>query len=317
MSLTNLFRRRFIFRVLRVIFYRLSMRMINYDRRTSCRNIKTDAGPVIRNIQGSKMWLDPADEGIARDLIIYGIREYETTALVKSIVAPGDVIMDIGANIGYYALMESGLAGSAGKVYAVEPNPQSVEILKRNVQMNGLKNVKVFSLAIGDKDGAGKLNISRKSNWCSMSGEKSELFVDSVEVAVVSVDSFIKDRARPDFIRMDVEGFEYEIIKGMRKLMASDGRLGLLIEVHAAFLGVDKTRALLKALKENGFEAKKVIIKKIPEPFHVPRWLNNALNYLSNKIGERDYSDASIDCLINDELFLSDVKFFEAYFVKR
>ena len=306
----------FIFRVIRAIFYHLTVAMINYARRKSCRNLKTDAGLIIRDVQGSKMWLDSADEGISRDLIIYGVREYETTALVKSIIAEGDVVINIGANLGYYTLMESKFAGSAGKVYAIEPNPQSVEILKHNVQINGLKNVEVFSMSIGDKDGTGKLNISRKSNWCSMSRHKSKAFVGSVDVTVVSVDSFIKDRARPDFIRMDVEGYEYEIIKGMRSLMARDGRLGLLIEVHAEFLGADKTRSLLKVLKENGFKAKKVIIKKFPEPYHIPRWFNNVLDYLSKKIGERDYSDVSIDYLIDDELFLIDAKYFEAYFIK-
>ena len=84
---------------------------------------------VIRNIHDYKMYLDASDMGLCRSLILFGTREVDHKILLEKIAKPGMNVLDIGANIGYYALMELGLIGREGKLIAVEPSPKNIEIL--------------------------------------------------------------------------------------------------------------------------------------------------------------------------------------------
>ena len=75
---------------------------------------KSRKGFILMEIIGNKMYLDLADEGISRELMLDGIREYLNIADVKGELKKGDVVVDIGANIGYYALLEAQLVGDEG-----------------------------------------------------------------------------------------------------------------------------------------------------------------------------------------------------------
>ena len=88
---------------------------------------------VVRNIHDYKMYLDASDMGLCRSLILFGTREVDHKILLEKIVKPGMTILDIGANIGYYALMELGLIGSNGKLIAVEPSPRNIDIFQKNL----------------------------------------------------------------------------------------------------------------------------------------------------------------------------------------
>ena len=91
---------------------------------------------VIKKIQGSKMLLDLRDKGIHKDLFLYGCREPECTKIVQKELCEGMKVVDIGANIGYYALMEAQIVGDSGKIYAIEPEPRNFRMLERNIEMN-------------------------------------------------------------------------------------------------------------------------------------------------------------------------------------
>ena len=96
---------------------------------------KTKSGTVTRYVQGSKMQLHLDDGGISADLALDGIREPLSTKTVHEEVREGYTVVDIGANIGYYALMESGLAGKKGKVYAIEPSQNNFSNLVKNIKL--------------------------------------------------------------------------------------------------------------------------------------------------------------------------------------
>ena len=87
--------------------------------------------------QGSKMFVDPRDEGIAMFLVTDGVFDPHETELVRGMLEPGMVVADIGANIGYYTLIAARCVGEGGQVYAFEPVPSNYELLARSIKANG------------------------------------------------------------------------------------------------------------------------------------------------------------------------------------
>lgn len=205
------------------------------------------------------MMLRTDDKGIAKDLIIDGVRERESTKMVRRIIKKGAVVIDIGANIGYYALLESKLAGSEGMIYAIEPSPENVRALKKNLRINNRKNMRIFELAIGDKQGKAVMNISPHSNLNTFVSQEGREVVGKINVPMTTLDAFLKGKKHPDFIRMDVEGYEYNVLKGMKKTLQAKKPFSFFIEVHFHIMSKSQSSAVLKTLEKNGFETVKVV----------------------------------------------------------
>jgi len=234
---------------------------------------------VVVDIYGSKMWLNLRDKGISKDLFLYGKREPISTdyLITSNILKEGDVVLDIGANIGYYVLIESMLVGDSSKVYAIEPVSSNFKALESNIKLNNCKNVEIFNLAVGDKDRKSLIYVSNQSNRSAM--ERNLVGGDIVgveEVDVVSVDSFLKDKHIPNLIRMDVEGYEYQIIKGMTKTLKENEKI--MMELHYRFLPKEQLEEMLQILKENNFKVQFAIYEhKVNE--------NKVVQYLLHKAG--------------------------------
>lgn len=212
---------------------------------------------VIVDVNGSKMWLNIGDKGVSRQLLLYGKREpICTNYLMNSgVLKEGDVVLDIGANIGYYVLIESKLVGDLGKVYAIEPVSSNIKALKRNIKLNNRENVEIFRLAVSDKGEKSRVYIS---DSCNLSAMERSLVSGNIigveEVDVVTVDSFLKDKNIPDLIRMDVEGYEYNIIRGMTKTLQENTEI--LMELHPLKLSKEQLEEMFEILKANNFKVK-------------------------------------------------------------
>lgn len=248
-------------------------------------------GPlIVKDVQGSKMCLNISDKGVSRELAMVDIREKLLTGTLQGELKEGDCVLDIGANIGYYALMEARLVGSKGKVYAVEPVPHNIQLLQESVKLNNYNNIETFQQAIGQDDGTLSLYISDHPNWCSV--YPSGKVMGQIDVVVNSLDSFLKNKRRPDIIRMDVEGYEYEIVNGMRSLLESRVPLRLFIEFHPDIMGRQRAADLLSLLKQHRFQLKKLILEPNIYPpgsrlaWHIVDGLNK--NQLKMKFGARE-----------------------------
>lgn len=180
---------------------------------------------VQRIFGGIGMLLDPSLGGIHKDLFIYGIREpFSTRILVMELkrIKRG-VVVDIGANIGYYALIEAQVLGENGVVYAIEPSLRNLKFLIFNILLNSLQDrVKVRRIAIGDKDDEAFLEIGEAPNLdrgSPLALEKGSRLREQVKMR--TLDTFVDEEGleRVDFIRMDVERFEYRIIKGAKRTL--------------------------------------------------------------------------------------------------
>lgn len=227
------------------------------------------SSPVIREIQGSRMRLSFKDKGVSRELTLVNVREGLLTRTVQAELKEGICVLDIGANIGYYALMEANRVGESGQVYAVEPVPANMLVLEDNIGLNDYKNIQAFNQAMGDCDGNLSMYISDHPNWCSFYPSGS--IIGQIEVPVNRLDTFLKDKRRPDIIRMDVEGYEYEIFSGMPELLSSGAPLRLFVEFHPDIMGPERAAEFISILKRHGFELRKVILE--PNIYPPCSWL--------------------------------------------
>jgi FkbM family methyltransferase len=142
---------------------------------------------------------------------------------IKAFVRPGDLVIDLGANAGWYAVALAGLVGSEGQVYAIEPVPETFEILSTVVQTLGLKNVEVFNCAVSDKNGSGVMELP-KFEYGGTNFYMAHLVArgtasstkDQCEVALRSLDSLMRGKSLPKvtFVKCDVEGHELAVLKG-------------------------------------------------------------------------------------------------------
>lgn len=216
-------------------------------------------------INGSRMFLDlRGDQGLSRDLFFYRRREVpETEYLMQTnVLKKGDTMFDLGANIGYYVLLESKLVGDTGVVYAMEPVSKCFERLKENVELNNLKNVQLFKVGAGDKNTKAFINVGKNLNLSAMTFYRNADFTSQEEVEMVTIDSFLADKKAPALVRMDVEGFEYAIVAGMTKTLAHPD-LQLLIEVHSGILTEEQMRTMFDSFRKNDFDMG-VVFKQPP-----------------------------------------------------
>ena len=195
---------------------------------------------VIKDILDFKMYLDLRDWGICKDLFFDGIREPESTKIfIKELSTRKRVnVLDIGANIGYYVLIEAKNINN-GKVYAIEPDPRNFKYLKRNIELNQCSNiVETYNMAMGDQEGTIEFVMDKCFNLSRIRRPMDDENISKgsiIKVPITTVDSFIESRNIDiNFVRMDVEGYEYFIVKGMKKLLKED--LNLFIEIHPNFI---------------------------------------------------------------------------------
>ncbi len=169
---------------------------------------------LLRRILGSRMYLDLRRPGISEDLNKYGYREGEQLRLVRKTLRPGMCVLDIGGNIGYYTCLAARIVGQSGKVYAVEPDPDNCALLRKNIEVNRYDGwVEVSEGAISDENGEREFHLANVSNRHSFHDLSADPGDDqtgdhpgaSINVRVTDLATFLQDRRRPDYLRMDVE----------------------------------------------------------------------------------------------------------------
>ena len=183
------------------------------------------------------LYLDTSDKGLSRTLFLFGRREIDHYRMLQAILRPGMNILDIGANIGYYAMMESLAIGPSGRVTAIEPMLPNIEMLKRNVELNNANNIDVIHGAVSESTGTGEMYMSTHSNLHTFHRDGSAFnYLESTPTKVPTMtlrDAGERSGNRADLIRMDVEGHEVEILGQLVKLVREDVMSPMVIfETH-------------------------------------------------------------------------------------
>jgi len=215
------------------------------------------SGVVLIDVQGSKIYVDSRDTGVAPFLLKWGIHEKYETMLFKKLIKKGMVVVDIGANFGYYTLLAARLVGDEGKVFAFEPDPYNYSLLAKNIGANGYNNVIPVQKAILHKSGKMKLFLDKNNLGAhSLSEPIPSNKGGSILVEVISLDEFFKDKDYTiDVIKMDVEGSEMKVLQGMTNLINKNDNLKIITEFWP--IGLRKSGSspteFLNKLKEYGF----------------------------------------------------------------
>ncbi len=155
-------------------------------------------------------------------------QDKQEIALMKKYIQTGDVVLDIGANIGFYTKILSELVGENGKVYAFEPDKTNYGYLMENA--GHLKNVVFFNKAVSDKTGkitlyhSDLLNVDHKTY-------ATENYTSTTEIDCVAIDDVVPDH-KVDFIKIDIQGFEYFAFKGMENVFAKMENLKIVTEFY-------------------------------------------------------------------------------------
>lgn len=215
--------------------------------------------PACITIPEGVIYLNPADPVISGALSL-GVYEPFETALFRRLLKPGMVVLDIGANVGYYTVIAAHLVGATGRVVAFEPEPTNVSFLNKNIKSNMLTQATVRAMAVAERAGRMTLNISatNKGNHSLVSTRaQSKQFTSSIEVPVERVDDALAEVhiTNVDIIKIDVEGAEMLAFAGMQQTLTQPD-MAICMEFYPELLrrAGSKPEALLVLIQKNGFE---------------------------------------------------------------
>lgn len=211
------------------------------------------ASPVLRllshrriiDVDGLRLFVDPVSH-LGQTVLATGTYEAETVRLFRAHVVAGDVVLDIGANEGFFAALAATLVGATGTVIAVEPQARLQDVLEINLALNAVGTTHLIEHVVGEQDGdhfamtlypvsnTGASSLVRRYGFGARTAEVSSITPASI-LARTGID-------RVDFVKIDVEGFEPEVIRAMVPLFAAGRVRMVLLDYHQAILatrGVD------------------------------------------------------------------------------
>ena len=204
----------------------------------------------------------PLSSAIGFDLFA-GWFEPAEVAFVRRHLKRGDIVLDVGANAGLYTVVAARQVGDAGHVYAFEPDDRALALLRRNVAVNGLKNVTVIEAAVSDETGQRQFAAASDTALSSLAAiEREDQQIDAWRtVSTVRLDEAV-DAHRIEavtFLKIDVEGAEKLVLDGAPKLLArAPAGFTILFEAferNAEAFGYT-VRDLLQILRSKGFDVR-------------------------------------------------------------
>ena len=161
--------------------------------------------------------------------IYCGLHEYIDMAFLLHFLRPGDLFLDIGANVGSYTVLASIHVGA--KTFSFEPVPSTFLHLQRNVSVNQIADkVKTFNVALGSQKGT----IAFTSAFDTVNHVANKSETDTIDVPVETVDNILQNQATPLLLKIDVEGFETEVIRGSANTLLQNDLKAIIIELNGS-----------------------------------------------------------------------------------
>jgi len=190
-------------------------------------NLMTPDAERWLNVHGVPLLVNIHDGGIGTFLFLRGEYVLSRVSEIRKAVKEGDVVIDIGANIGYFTVLLASLVGPRGKVYAFEPDPRNFHLLQRTIERNGWTHVTAEQKAVSNQ--AGELLLYQTRSWASNTLTPGE-HISTVKVQIVTLDDFLSDVHHISFVKMDTDGSEPLAIQGMAQLIQRSPGLQVLTE---------------------------------------------------------------------------------------
>jgi FkbM family methyltransferase len=187
-------------------------------------------------VNGAILRLD-LSESIQRTMFM-GLYEPEQTAWFKECLHEGDVVIDVGASFGYYTTLSSKLVGDAGQVFAFEPSPLASGIIENAIKESSMKNTVLTKAAVGGRAGTVSLYLPSTSELHSPSILASDNTFTPVQIPVIALDEFepLRKFSRIKLVKMDVEGYEPNVLDGMQSLIRERRVENIICEFNSGWL---------------------------------------------------------------------------------
>jgi len=197
-------------------------------------------------------YLEKRDLGLSAQFRAFGFREPINYRYHYNFIEEDDVVLDIGANLGMFTL----LSKKAKKIICVEPLKESISILKKNIEKNGLKNkCKIINAVVGKEEGILLVEINNSLNLSKIVKKEGKR---TRKVRSYPLSKFDK-KYQPNVLRMDVEGYEYDIL--MNNIPKNVNKIS--VEFHTWLIEKEKVVELIKYLDKEGFKIK-YLIESVP-----------------------------------------------------
>lgn len=199
--------------------------------------------------------LVPTHDYVGRAMLYVGDLDRKVSCVIDKVVRPGDVALDIGANLGLVSLRLAKQVGAKGAVHAFEPSPRLEPYLTTTFDANPGLNIHHHPVALGSERDELLLHIPRaNAGAATLRTEGSAVATESISVPVYPLDEYVQDHSinRIDFVKIDVEGFEAAVIQGGLKTFAELRPKAIIFEEHAN-LNAGKPAYFMK-LSEIGFD---------------------------------------------------------------
>ena len=175
-------------------------------------------------------------------------REGDVNEIILNLLKEGDVFVDVGANVGYYSVLGGKIVGERGQVISIEPIPTTAKVLRFNIKLNRLRNVKVLQNAAWDNNEVISMYVPRGlfglAHVCNF--KSSENFL----VEGVTLDKVLSNYSKVDLLKIDAEGSDYRVLRGARKTLE-----------RTRYVIVEASREIdeiIQLLKEVGFQIRKL-----------------------------------------------------------
>jgi FkbM family methyltransferase len=173
-------------------------------------------------LPGYTLAISASDSSIAYNLLTRGSYEPYESSLFLDAVAGGHDVIDVGAHVGYYALMAATAIRQTGRVWAFEPHPANFALLQDNVARNKLANVSAMNAAASGDPGRANLFVAHDGNTGGHSLAAKPGQSTSIEVPLVRVDDVVPSGTRVSVVKIDAEGWEVDVLRGMRRVLTGN-----------------------------------------------------------------------------------------------
>lgn len=206
-------------------------------------------GHRLYDVPGGRIYLDVRESPmmLARAL---GLYEQAKVQALREFLEPGATFIDIGANKGDFTVLAASIVGPSGRVIAIEPDQNNFRWLRRSVEENAIANAECHQIALGSDNYKGVLHLAAMSGLHSLLSLPGGVEEGVEIVDVRALDHFIGD-AGVDAIKIDVEGFEAEVLAGADRTLGKASLTSIFLDLHPD-LGVDSA-AVMSTLAGYGF----------------------------------------------------------------
>jgi len=201
--------------------------------------VKTIAGVERRVVdtEWGHFYVDPGTL-LGKYLITDGIHEPSMVETITSLLAPGDVYVDLGANEGYFSVVAGQLVGEEGRILAVEPQSRLLEVIRENADLNDV-NIETAHWAVSDIEGVSTLQLAPMINSGSSGFIRKTWYpLPTEEVQTTTLGALLDQREINvvDLLKIDIEGHEYEAVLGSRAVFESQRVSAIALELHPDLL---------------------------------------------------------------------------------